>query len=70
MVPCPTQGKSAHATPESSGDEQRRQPPDPRSVERGTAIEQGMLLISADVRHMDLLLQIRPSPNFLLYRPA
>ena len=35
-----------------------------------TAIEQGMLLVSANVRHMDLLLQIRPSHNLLLYRPT
>jgi hypothetical protein len=35
-----------------------------------TAIEQGMLLISANLRHMDLLLQLRPSGNLLLYRPT
>lgn len=35
-----------------------------------TAIEHGMLLVSGNVRHMDLLLQIRPSRNVLLYRPA
>jgi hypothetical protein len=34
-----------------------------------TAIEQQMLLISGNVRHMDVLLQIRPSNNVLLYRP-
>ncbi|HEY8744496.1 MAG TPA: hypothetical protein VIU62_15480 [Chloroflexota bacterium] len=34
-----------------------------------TAIEQGMLLVSANVRHMDLLLQVRPCDNLLLYRP-
>ncbi len=35
-----------------------------------TAVEQDMLLLSGNVRHMDLLLQIRPSNNLLLYRPT
>jgi hypothetical protein len=35
-----------------------------------TAIEQGMLLLSGNTRHMDLLLQLRPSANVLLYRAA
>ena len=35
-----------------------------------TAIEQDMLLISANVRHMDLLLQLHPTRNVLLYRPT
>jgi hypothetical protein len=35
-----------------------------------TAVEQDMLLISGNIRHMDLLLQLCPSPNVLLYRPA
>jgi len=35
-----------------------------------TAVEQQMLLISANVRHMDLLLQLRPTQNVLLYRPS
>lgn len=35
-----------------------------------TAIEHGLLLVSGNLRHMDLLLQIRPSRNVLLYRPA
>jgi hypothetical protein len=33
-----------------------------------TAIEQGMLLISGNIKHMDLLLQLRPASNVLLYR--
>ena len=33
-----------------------------------TAVEQDMLLVSGNVRHMDLLLQLRPSANVLLYR--
>lgn len=33
-----------------------------------TAIEHGMLLVSGNVRHMDLLLQLKPSRNVLLYR--
>lgn len=35
-----------------------------------TAVEQGMLLLSGNVRHMDLLLQLCPSSNVLLYRAA
>ncbi len=35
-----------------------------------TAVEQDMLLISANVRHMDLLLQLYPTRNVLLYRPT
>jgi len=35
-----------------------------------TALEQDMLLVSGNIRHLDLLLQLRPSPNVLLYRPA
>jgi hypothetical protein len=35
-----------------------------------TAVEQDMLLISANIRHMDLLLQLCPTDNVLLYRPA
>lgn len=35
-----------------------------------TAVEQDMLLLSGNVRHMDLLLQLRPSSNVLLYRAA
>jgi hypothetical protein len=35
-----------------------------------TAIEQNMLLLSANVRHMDLLMQLQPAPNILLYRPS
>ena len=35
-----------------------------------TAVEHGMLLVSGNVRHMDLLLQVKPSDNVLLYRPA
>jgi predicted nucleic acid-binding protein len=35
-----------------------------------TAVEQDMLLISANIRHMDLLLQLNPTPNVLLYRPT
>jgi hypothetical protein len=35
-----------------------------------TAVEQDMLLISANVRHMDLLLQLHPTRNVLLYRPT
>jgi hypothetical protein len=34
-----------------------------------TAIERDMLLLSGNIRHMDLLLQLRPSHNVLLYRP-
>ncbi len=33
-----------------------------------TAVENNMLLLSGNIRHMDLLLQIRPSRNVLLYR--
>ncbi len=29
-----------------------------------------MLLVSANVRHMDLLLQLHPTGNVLLYRPT
>lgn len=35
-----------------------------------TAIEQNMLLLSGNIRHMDLLTQLRPSGHVLLYRPA
>jgi hypothetical protein len=35
-----------------------------------TAVEQNMLLVSANVRHMDLLLQLHPTGNVLLYRPT
>jgi predicted nucleic acid-binding protein len=35
-----------------------------------TAIEQNMLLLSGNIRHMDLLTQLRPSDHVLLYRPA
>jgi predicted nucleic acid-binding protein len=35
-----------------------------------TAIEHDMLLISGNIRHMDLLAQLRPSNNLLLYRPV
>ena len=35
-----------------------------------TAVEQDMVLISANIRHMDLLLQLRPTANVLLYRPT
>jgi hypothetical protein len=35
-----------------------------------TAVEQGMLLISANIRHLDLLLQLHPTANVLLYRPT
>jgi hypothetical protein len=35
-----------------------------------TAVEHDMLLVSANVRHMDLLLQLHPSENVLLYRPT
>ena len=35
-----------------------------------TAVEQDMLLLCGNVRHMDLLLQLRPSGNVLLYRVA
>ena len=35
-----------------------------------TAVEQDMLLISANVHHMDLLLQLHPTGNVLLYRPT
>jgi hypothetical protein len=35
-----------------------------------TAVEQDMLLISANIRHMDLLLQLHPTRNVLLYRPT
>jgi hypothetical protein len=33
-----------------------------------TAVEQNMLLLSGNVRHMDLLMQLRPTDNVLLYR--
>jgi hypothetical protein len=33
-----------------------------------TAIEQDMLLISGNIKHMDLLMQLRPASNVLLYR--
>ena len=35
-----------------------------------TAIEHGMLLVSGNVRHMDLLMQVKPSRRVLLYRPV
>lgn len=35
-----------------------------------TAVEQDMLLISANIRHMDLLMQLHPTDNVLLYRPV
>jgi predicted nucleic acid-binding protein len=35
-----------------------------------TAIEENMLLLSGNVRHMDLLMQLRPAENLLLYRPS
>jgi hypothetical protein len=35
-----------------------------------TAVEQDMLLISANIRHMDLLLQLHPTAQVLLYRPT
>lgn len=35
-----------------------------------TAVERDMLLISANIRHMDLLLQLHPAQNVLLYRPT
>ena len=35
-----------------------------------TAVEQEMLLISANIHHMDLLLQLHPTGNVLLYRPV
>jgi hypothetical protein len=35
-----------------------------------TAVEQDMLLISANIRDMDLLLQLRQTENILLYRPT
>ncbi len=35
-----------------------------------TAVEQEMLLVSANARHMDLLLQLYPTQNVLLYRPT
>ena len=35
-----------------------------------TAVEQDMLLISANIQHMDLLLQLHPTDNVLLYRPT
>jgi predicted nucleic acid-binding protein len=35
-----------------------------------TAIEHDFLLVSGNVRDLDILLQVRPSPNVLLYRPA
>jgi hypothetical protein len=35
-----------------------------------TAVEENMLLISANIRHMDLLLQLQPTGNVLLYRPV
>ncbi len=34
-----------------------------------TATEQNMLLLSGNTRHLDLLLQLRPSHNVVLYRP-
>ena len=34
-----------------------------------TALENDMLLLSGNVRHLDLLTQLRPSSNVLLYRP-
>ena len=35
-----------------------------------TAIEKNMLLLSGNIRHMDLLMQLRPAANVLLYRPS
>jgi hypothetical protein len=35
-----------------------------------TAVECNLLLISANIQHMDLLLQLHPTDNVLLYRPA
>jgi hypothetical protein len=35
-----------------------------------TAVEQEMLLVSANIRHMDLLLQLRPTTQILLYYPT
>jgi hypothetical protein len=35
-----------------------------------TAVERDMLLISANARHMDLILQLYPTQNVLLYRPT
>jgi len=35
-----------------------------------TATEQNMLLLSGNIRHMDLLMQLRPAHNVLLYRPV
>ncbi len=35
-----------------------------------TAVEQDMLLVTANVRHMDLLMQLHPIGNVLLYRPV
>jgi hypothetical protein len=35
-----------------------------------TAVEQDMLLISANIRRMDLLLQLHPTAQVLLYRPT
>jgi hypothetical protein len=35
-----------------------------------TAREQNMLLLSGNVRHMDLLMQLCPADNVLLYRPV
>lgn len=35
-----------------------------------TAIEQNMLLLSGNVRHMDLLMQLKATDNVLLYRPV
>jgi hypothetical protein len=35
-----------------------------------TAVECNLLLISANIHHMDLLLQLHPTYNVLLYRPT
>jgi hypothetical protein len=35
-----------------------------------TVVEQDVVLISANIRHMDLLLQLCPTGNVLLYRPT
>jgi hypothetical protein len=35
-----------------------------------TAKERNMLLLSGNVRHMDLLMQLCPAGNVLLYRPT
>lgn len=34
-----------------------------------TAVDQNMLLVSGNIRHMDLLMQLQPANNVLLYRP-